>query len=97
VEATASKKSNDQETRQQDTRQHPARQYVAQKPELRRYEQTYYQENSPIPCPECGSRAVYRLHRSSLEKLATAVSGHYPYFCRNCYAKFYKREKADNV
>ena len=68
----------------------------ARKFDSRKFEQTYYQENSPIPCPHCGSRAVYRLHRSSLEKLATALSGHYPYFCRNCYAKFYKREKVDN-
>lgn len=56
-------------------------------------EETYYQEDSPIPCPHCDSRAVYRLHRNSLEKLASAVSGHYPYFCRNCYSKFYRQGK----
>lgn len=58
-------------------------------------EETYFEETSPIPCPSCGSRAVVRLHRSSLEKLATALSGHYPYFCRACYLKFYKQEKVD--
>jgi len=58
-------------------------------------EEKDFQEDSPIPCPHCGSRAVVRLHRSSLEKLASALSGHYPYFCRNCYLKFYKQERID--
>lgn len=58
-------------------------------------EEVYLQESSPIPCPSCHSRAVFRLHRSSLEKLATALSGAYPYICKNCHAKFYKQQKID--
>lgn len=50
---------------------------------------------TPIPCPTCNSHAVFRLHRNSLEKLATALGGSYPYICKNCYTKFYKREKID--
>jgi DNA-directed RNA polymerase subunit RPC12/RpoP len=56
-------------------------------------EEIYLQERSPIPCPSCNSRAVYRLHRTSLEKLATALSGVYPYLCKNCYTKFYNSKK----
>lgn len=67
------------------------------KPIRKWQEETCFEENSPIPCPSCGSRAVVRLHRSSLEKLATALSGHYPYFCRGCYLKFYKQEKVDRA
>lgn len=59
------------------------------------YEEVYLQENSLIPCPSCSSRAVFRLHRSSLEKLATALSGAYPYVCKNCHTKFYKKQKLD--
>lgn len=58
-------------------------------------EDVYLQERSPIPCPSCQSRAVFRLHRSSLEKLATALSGIYPYICKNCHMKFYKQQKID--
>ncbi len=58
-------------------------------------EEIYLQERSPIPCPSCQSRAVFRLHRSSLEKLATALSGIYPYICKNCHTKFYKQQKFD--
>ncbi len=58
-------------------------------------EEIHLQERSPIPCPSCQSRAVFRLHRSSLEKLATALSGAYPYICKNCHTKFYKQQKFD--
>jgi DNA-directed RNA polymerase subunit RPC12/RpoP len=50
---------------------------------------------TPIPCPACNSHAVFRLHRTSLEKLATALNGTYPYICKNCHTKFYRREKLD--
>lgn len=68
---------------------------MSSRPNVQQIAETLYlEETSPIPCPRCGSRAVVRLHRSSIEMLVTAVSSVYPYLCKNCYTKFYERKAA---
>lgn len=43
-----------------------------------------------VICSCCGHDNVWRVRRSTMERIKSAITGAYPFLCKQCYSKFFK-------
>ena len=47
-------------------------------------------EAGDVICSCCGHDNVWRVRRSTMERIKSAMTGVYPFLCKQCYSKFFK-------